>query len=207
VPPSRRSVTGRGSWKDDSVRLSPWPAQSGALLLRDPRPEEADQVVALRNNPVVNRFMLRTHVDPDAYAREWASIPDSDTDFSCVAELNGQLAGLGFLDVTDGLGQPGMPPGTQGVIGYMLQPDLAGRGLGTDLARGLLTAAFDALRLRRVIASCNADNIASARILEKNGMRREQHGVEDSWHADLGWVDGYQYAMLDREWAVARTVR
>ncbi|GAB2984789.1 GNAT family N-acetyltransferase [Frigoribacterium salinisoli] len=56
-----------------------------------------------------------------------------------------------------------------------------------------------------VTASCNADNIASARVLEKNGMRREQHGVEDSWHADLGWVDGYQYAMLDREWAVART--
>lgn len=27
-------------------------------------------------------------------------------------------------------------------------------------------------------------------------MRREQHGIEDSWHADLGWVDGYQYAML-----------
>ncbi|WP_367616930.1 GNAT family N-acetyltransferase [Curtobacterium flaccumfaciens] len=62
----------------------------------------------------------------------------------------------------------------------MLQSDLAGRGLGTDLARGLLTAAFDTLRLRRVAASCNADNVASARVLEKNGMRREQHGIEDS---------------------------
>lgn len=189
------------------MRTSPWPARSGALLLRDSRPEDADQLVALRNNPVVNRFMLRTHVDSDAYVQEWASIPDSDTDFSCIAEIDGQIAGLGFLDVTDGLGQPGMPRGTQGVIGYMLQPDLTGRGLGTDLTRGLLTAAFDALRLRRVTASCNADNIASARILEKNGMRREQHGIEDSWHADLGWVDGYQYAMLDREWAAARTVR
>ena len=49
-------------------------------------------------------------------------------------------------------------------------------------------------------ASCNADNPASVRVLEKAGMRREQHGVEDSWHADLGWVDGYQYAILAREW-------
>lgn len=56
--------------------------------------------------------MLRTHVDPDAYARGWASIPDSDTDFSCIAELDGRLAGLGFLDVVDGLGRPGMPQGT-----------------------------------------------------------------------------------------------
>jgi hypothetical protein len=31
-------------------------------------------------------------------------------------------------------------------------------------------------------------------------MRREQHGVADSWHAELEWVDGYQYAMLTTEW-------
>ncbi|MDQ5975116.1 MAG: hypothetical protein QG661_2325, partial [Actinomycetota bacterium] len=28
----------------------------------------------------------------------------------------------------------------------------------------------------------------------------EQHGVANSWHAELGWVDGYQYAMLAGEW-------
>jgi len=56
------------------------------------------------------------------------------------------------------------------------------------------------LRLRRVTASCNADNPASVRVLEKAGMRREQHGVEDSWHADPGRVDGYQYALLSRDW-------
>ncbi|WP_338539251.1 hypothetical protein N5P18_08225 [Janibacter terrae] len=31
-------------------------------------------------------------------------------------------------------------------------------------------------------------------------MRREQHGVKDSWHAELGWVDGYTYAILREEW-------
>ncbi|AWB86088.1 GNAT family N-acetyltransferase [Mycetocola zhujimingii] len=179
---------------------SPWPARSGALLLRDMRPDDLPQLVALRNNPSVNHFMLRTHVDPEAWCREWLAIPDSETDFSCVAQLDGEIAGLGFLDVIDGMGQPGMPERTQGVMGYMLELDLAGRGLGTDLARGLLSAAFDSLELRRVMASCNADNVASARVLEKVGMRREQHGVQDSWHAELGWVDGYQYALLDHEW-------
>ena len=37
-------------------------------------------------------------------------------------------------------------------------------------------------------------------------MRREQHGVEDNWHAELGWVDGYQYAMLEREWRARHEV-
>lgn len=38
------------------------------------------------------------------------------------------------------------------------------------------------------------------RILEKAGMRREQHGVGDSWHAELGWLDGFTYAILAEEW-------
>ena len=29
---------------------------------------------------------------------------------------------------------------------------------------------------------------------------REQHGVKDSFHAKLGWVDGYTHAVLAEEW-------
>lgn len=179
---------------------SPWPMQVGALLLRDPRPDDIEPLLALRNDPVVNRFMLRNSVDPETFRREWLAVPDSETDFSCVAELDGRVVAMGFLDVVDGMGQPGTPQRTQGLIGYIVDPASSGRGVGSDLARGLLAGAFEGLGLRRVTASCNADNGASARVLEKAGMRREQHGVEDSWHAELGWVDGYQYALLAREW-------
>ena len=65
---------------------------------------------------------------------------------------------------------------------------------------GLLCAAFDHLDLRRVTAGCFADNLASVRVLDKAGMRREQHGIEDSRHAELGWVDGYTYGILASEW-------
>jgi RimJ/RimL family protein N-acetyltransferase len=186
------------------VPTSPWPARSGALVLRDPRPDELDELLALRNDPAVNRWMLTTRSEPAAFRRAWLAVPDSDTDFSCVAELDGRAVGLGFLDVVDGMGQPGMPTRIQAGIGYVLTPAVWGRGLGSDLARGLLWAAFDVLGLRRVTAGCYADNPASARVLEKAGMRREQHGVQDSWHAELGWVDGYEYALLAHEWAALR---
>lgn len=179
---------------------SPWPLRVGSLLLREARESDLDQLLSLRNDPRVNRFMLRTHVEPQVLRREWLGAATSDTDFSCVGEMDGSVVAMGFLDVVDGMGQPGMPRRTQGVIGYVVHPDVAGRGVASDLARGLLSAAFDHLGLRRVTASCNADNPASARVMEKAGMRREQHGVEDSWHAELGWVDGYQYAVLAREW-------
>ena len=179
---------------------SPWPMSVGDLLLREAREDDLEHLLALRNDPSVNHFMMRTHVPAEDLRREWLAVPGSDTDYSCVAEVGGRVAAMGFLDLVDGMGQPGMPERTQGSIGYIVDPLFAGRGVGTDLTRGLLTAAFDHLGLRRVTAGCNADNLASARVLEKAGMRREQHGVEDSWHADLGWVDGYEYAILAREW-------
>jgi RimJ/RimL family protein N-acetyltransferase len=180
---------------------NPWPMQVGPLILRDPVEDDLDRLLSFRNDPQVNRFMLRTYVEPDTFRADWRAVPSSDTDFSCVAELDGTVVAMGFLDVVDGMGQPGMPPRTEGLIGYIVDPPFAGRGVATHLARGLLAAAFDHLGLRRVTAGCNADNHASARVLEKAGMRREQHGIEDSWHAELGWVDGYTYALLAREWA------
>ena len=183
-----------------SSSSSPWPLRVGSLLLREASAVDIGQLLSFRNDPAVNRFMIRTSVEPETFRQEWLAVPTSDTDFSCVAEVDGHVVAMGFLEVVDGMGQPGMPKRTDGLIGYIAAPGSAGRGVGSDLARGLLTAAFDHLGLRRVTASCTADNPASARVLEKAGMRREQHGIEDSWHAELGWVDGYQYAMLAREW-------
>lgn len=173
--------------RDDGVVLmTPWPMRAGSLLLREAEDADIEELLSFRNDPAVNRFMLRTRVEPEVFRKEWQAVPISDTDFSCVAELDGSVVAMGFLEVADGMGQPGMPRRTEGVIGYIVDPAFAGRGIATELARGLLAAAFDRLGLRRVSAGCNADNPASVRVLEKAGMRREQHGVEDSWHAELG---------------------
>ena len=182
------------------VTSSPWPTRVGSLCLREAGAPDIDQMLSFRNQPAVNRFMMHTSAVPETFRRDWLAVPTSDSDFSCVAELDGAVAALGFLEVVDGSGQPGMPGRTEGLIGYIVDPGFAGRGVASHLARGLLAAAFDHLGLRRVTAGCFADNRASVRVLEKVGMRREQHGVQDSWHADLGWVDGYSYAILAREW-------
>jgi RimJ/RimL family protein N-acetyltransferase len=163
---------------------------------------EADIVVlqSFRNDPRVNRFMVRTYVDPDDLRREWLAVPSSLTDYSCVVERNGQVVAMGFLDIVDGSGQPGRPTGTDGVIGYIVDPKAAGQGIGSATARALLRAAFDGLGLRRVTAAANADNIASVRVLERAGMRRERHALKALWHRELGWLDEVEYALLDEEW-------
>jgi RimJ/RimL family protein N-acetyltransferase len=109
--------------------------------------------------------------------------------------LDNVVIGTVSLDVVDGMGQPGMPPRTEARLGYTFDPAYGGRGYATEAVTAMVAYAFDRLRVRRITAGCFADNLASVRILEKVGMRREQHGVGDSWHAELGWVDGYTYAL------------
>ena len=155
---------------------------------------------SFRNDPDVNWFMVRTSVDPDDLRREWLAVSDSATDYSCVVERQGQVVAMGFLDIVDGSGQPGHPRGTDGVIGYIVHPEAAGQGIGSATARALLQAAFDGLGLRRVTAAANADNVASVRVLERAGMRRERHALKALWHRELGWLDEVEYAILADEW-------
>lgn len=182
----------------------PWPMRSGQLVLRYATEADIERILAIRNDPATNEWTLVTSNEPDRFRAQWLGVRENDRDFSCVAELDRQVVAMGFVEIKDGLGQPGMPLATEAEIGYMVDPAFAGRGIATDVARGLLTACFDHLELRRVTAGLYSDNVASMRVLEKAGMRREQHGIEDGWHVTRGWIDGYTYALLAREWRTAQ---
>ena len=62
----------------------------------------------------------------------------------------------------------------------------------------LLRLAFEDLGLHRVIGRLEARNDASARVLERLGMRREAHLVENEYIKGE-WQSEIIYAILDRE--------
>ena len=53
---------------------------------------------------------------------------------------------------------------------------------------------FEDLGLRRVVATCFADNEPSWRLMARLGMRREQHAEKDALHRSGAWLDSYSYA-------------
>ncbi|MHB8394597.1 MAG: GNAT family N-acetyltransferase [Candidatus Dormibacteria bacterium] len=79
----------------------------------------------------------------------------------------------------------------QGEIGFVFHPDHHGRGFATEAARVALEIGFQGLQLHRIIARCDARNLASARVMERLGMVREAHLVENE----------FVYAIRQREWA------
>jgi RimJ/RimL family protein N-acetyltransferase len=166
------------------------------LELRPVTDEDVDRILEYRNLPEVTRWLLRTEVDPASFRAAWRYAAEDPDDHSVAVALDGVVIGTVSLEVVDGMGQPGMPSRTEARLGYVFDPAYGGQGYATEAVTAMVAYAFDRLAVRRITAECFADNLASVRILEKVGMRREQHGVGDSWHAELGWVDGYTYALL-----------
>ncbi|OPZ83056.1 MAG: Acetyltransferase (GNAT) family protein [bacterium ADurb.Bin429] len=68
-----------------------------------------------------------------------------------------------------------------GHIGYAVRPSARGRGYACRMLALALEHAR-ALGLRRVLLTCNPDNHASARVIEKNGGVRDTDGI----HPDTG---------------------
>jgi RimJ/RimL family protein N-acetyltransferase len=184
-----------------------WPRSAGALTLELPTPALVDQVLTWRNLPEVTRWLLRTEVDPERFRSAWLDSVENPHDHAAVALREGKVVGTGSLEVGDGMGQfhgGAELEGVEGLLGYLVDPAHAGQGNATMIAAALLDLAFHDLGLRRVTAACYADNVASWKVMEKLGMRREQHGVRESWHADHGWIDNLTYAILAEEWRSRR---
>ncbi len=89
-----------------------------------------------------------------------------------------------------------------GEIGFEMHSDHHGRGYATEGAAVLLRLGFEELGLHRIIGRCDARNTASARVMERLGMRREAHLRENEFIKGE-WTDELVYAMLASDWTGA----
>jgi hypothetical protein len=91
----------------------------------------------------------------------------------------------------------------EAVLWYTLHPTYWGRGYTTEAALAIVDFGFRELRLHRIWADCDPANIASCRVIEKIGMRREAH-LRENAKIKGKWVDSLIYAILAREWRSLR---
>jgi RimJ/RimL family protein N-acetyltransferase len=157
------------------------PLETERLLLRRYTVDDFDALYAMRSNAEVARYLYwgpQTEEEVrETLARKIASVSiRSEGDVLALAAEErgtGEVVAdviLHWVSAEHGLAE----------IGYIVHPDHLGRGYATEASRPLLAVAFDALGLHRVIGRLEARNRGSVRVLEKLGMRREAHFVENS---------------------------
>lgn len=88
-------------------------------------------------------------------------------------------------------------------IGFELAPEHWGRGYATEAARAMVDFGFRELGLHRVSSWCIAENAASARVLERVGLRLEGRLRENVFFKGRWW-DTLLYGLLEGEWRAAR---
>ncbi|ARF56859.1 GNAT family N-acetyltransferase [Streptomyces gilvosporeus] len=193
---------------DISARLAPPPPYTPAYPIRtdrlELRPIRADDdfeaIYAYRSLPEVCRYLYTGPYEEDelradlAIKATRATLRDSG-DFLSLAVVvreSGQVIGDVSFALTHAQHR-------QGTIGYVFHPDHGGHGYATEAGRALLKLGFEDLRLHRIQAELDGRNTASARLLERLGMRREGHLRENEF-LDGEWADEVVYAMLAREW-------
>ncbi|USQ80800.1 GNAT family N-acetyltransferase [Ornithinimicrobium faecis] len=176
-----------------------WPRSTARLALRPATPEDVAAIYGYRSLPEVGHWLTRLPTDRDSFTRHMIE----HLEVVLVVEHEGRLVGDLMLRVHDAWSQAEaaeQAKDAQAEIGWALAPQAQGRGFATEAVSELITITFE-LGVRRIEASCFADNEGSWRLMERVGMRREGHHLRDTLHRDGTWHDGIVYGLLADEWA------
>ncbi|MBY0279139.1 GNAT family N-acetyltransferase [Candidatus Binatia bacterium] len=164
------------------------------LVLRRPQPSDADAMYAFGRDPEVARFMDWTrHTSPrdavafieSAHARwqaaeeyAWAITvqPDDAAIGSVACRVRGHAVDLG----------------------YVLARPCWGHGYATEAAKAVFEWAVSVAAVCRIWATCDAENAASAHVLEKIGMSRE--GILRRWSIRPNLAPGVARDALVYSW-------
>ena len=178
-----------------------YPIATERLRLRPFEPRDLDAIVAIHGDPEVVRYVpwdvrdraeLATVLEEKAERTRLAAEGDG-LNLAAVTAEGGEL-------VADVVLMWRSEEHRLGEVGYLVHPAHTGRGYATEASRAMLRVGFEDFGLHRIIGRIDARNGASARVLERLGMRREAEFVENEWFKGQ-WSSEVVYAMLDREWA------
>jgi RimJ/RimL family protein N-acetyltransferase len=190
-------IGGVNAWLD----AVDWPVRTPRLVIRPVIVDDAEAIWSYRHLEATSMWLTTHPRDGSAFRASFQSTAEwADT---LVIECGGAIIGDVLARVEDAWSQTEVHEqavGTQAEIGWVLHPDHLGRGYATEAVREIIRVCFEDLGLRRVVANCFAANTASWRLMERVGMRREQHSLLDSLHRSGEWMDGYGYALLAGEW-------
>jgi RimJ/RimL family protein N-acetyltransferase len=162
------------------------------FLLRPWSESDVPALVEACNDPDIQRFIP---VIPRPYTRQDAlefvrgeSRPEIQHSFAVT--MNGELVGAIGMSTNQS---------RTGHIGYWCAPHARGKGLTTRALRLISRWAFDELGLERLELITDPDNVASQRVAENVGYRREGVLRSHLLHPDGRRRDSVMFSLLPDE--------
>jgi RimJ/RimL family protein N-acetyltransferase len=180
--------------------------ESSRLSLRRLGHADLSAFLAYRNDPEVAQYQSWESVseqEAEALFLEQATLqpglPGQWFQFAIELKETARLIGDCALKVSE-------RDARQAEIGFTLSTDHQGQGFALEAVSCMLDFAFIRLGLHRVVAVTDCRNAQAVRLLERLGLRREGHFLQNVWFKGA-WGDEYLYAVLKQEWLESRTGR
>ncbi|MBE2222030.1 MAG: GNAT family N-acetyltransferase [Anaerolineae bacterium] len=169
------------------------------LNLREFRENDWPAILAYQQDPRYLQYYAwteRTAADVQAFVQMFLDFqiaqPRTKFQLAIVLKETGQLIGNCGLRLKSA-------DAFEADIGYELSPKYWGKGYATEAAQAMVNLGFTQFGLHRITTHCLAENIGSARVLEKVGMQFEGRLRENEFFKGRYW-DTLLYATLEREW-------
>ena len=82
-------------------------------------------------------------------------------------------------------------------MGYSLMPEYWWKWYGTEMWKSIIEYIFTNTNIHKITGTCNIENIASQKVLEKTGMQKEWISRSARYKHNT-WIDEVQYAILKK---------
>lgn len=175
-------------------QLTPTILTTERLALRWIDEADAGAQFAVFSDPEVTRYWSRGPWTDPAQAREWIARTLADyrdgtgLRFAVVLAASGETVGNVSLHAFSDQSR-------RCEVGYALARAHWGKGYATEALAALLDHGFDQLNLNRVEADIDPRNVASARVLERLGFRKEGL-MPERWIVQGEMADTAYYGLL-----------
>ncbi len=171
--------------------------ESQRLILRRFNETDLEPFLAYLNDPLVARYQSwESYTEQQAravIAQQENLVPGLPGKwFTFALELKESKTLIGHVALK-------MLDDRQAEMGFTLARSFHGKGLAFEAASSVLDYVFTNLKLHRVIAITDCENERSFALLNRLGMRREGHFIENIWFKGK-WGSEYSYAILREEW-------
>lgn len=171
--------------------------ESARLLLYELSENDLQAIHELNSFPEVDEFNTLgipenkkvTQQYLDKLIKAQHVIPRASYNWKISSKNNHQFLGMAGLNVSN-------DRFLLGEIYYNLHPDYWGKGFATETAQTIIKFGFETLKLHKIEAGVQTENLKSIHVLEKLGMTRE--GLRRKILPIRGiWKDNYHYAILE----------
>jgi ribosomal-protein-alanine N-acetyltransferase len=173
------------------------------LVLREFTAEDWPAIFAYQNDPRYLRFYERDSVtERQSQALTYYFIlwqgeqPRSKVQLAITLAATGQV--IGNVGVRRETADEPVAD-----MGFELSPEHWGQGYASEAARAMVDWGFGEWGLERIHANCVSENAASARVLERAGLREEARLRDHQFFKDRFW-DLTLYGILRAEWEASR---